>query len=71
MKSKFALILLAGGSGLRMGAPMPKQFIEIHGKPILFYTIEAFLKFKPDLNVFLALPQNHVEYWNKITNNWN
>ena len=70
MKSKFALILLAGGSGLRMGAPLPKQFIEVHGKPILFYTIEAFLKYKPDLHVFLALPQDHIEYWNNITANW-
>ncbi len=70
MTSKFALILLAGGSGLRMGANLPKQFIEIHNKPILFYTIEAFLNHKPDMDVYLALPENHIEYWETITENW-
>lgn len=70
MKSKFALILLAGGSGLRMGAELPKQFIEIHNKPLLFYTIEAFLNFNSDLDVFLALPKDHIEYWNTITQHW-
>lgn len=71
MTSKFALILLAGGSGLRMGVDIPKQFIEIHNKPILFYTVEAFLTFNPDLDVFVALPENQVEYWNSITEGWN
>jgi len=70
MKSKFALILLAGGSGLRMGADLPKQFIKIHNKPILFYTIETFLDYNPNLDVFLALPENHIDYWNNITKDW-
>ena len=70
MTSTFALILLAGGSGLRMGAKLPKQFIEVHGKPILFYTIEAFLMFKPDIDVYLALPEAHINYWNTITEDW-
>ena len=37
-------IILAGGSGVRMGAEIPKQFIEINGKPILAYTLERFEK---------------------------
>lgn len=36
------VILLAGGVGKRMGAEIPKQFIEVHGKPIIVYTIEKF-----------------------------
>ena len=35
-------IILAGGSGTRIGAKIPKQFIEILGKPILAYTLEIF-----------------------------
>ncbi|MBQ6179661.1 MAG: 2-C-methyl-D-erythritol 4-phosphate cytidylyltransferase, partial [Bacteroidales bacterium] len=35
-------IILAGGSGVRMGAEIPKQFIEVNGKPILVYTLEGF-----------------------------
>jgi 2-C-methyl-D-erythritol 4-phosphate cytidylyltransferase len=40
---KFAVIV-AGGTGSRMGNSVPKQFIEIGGKPLLLYTIDAFLK---------------------------
>ena len=35
-------IILAGGTGTRVGANIPKQFIEVHGKPILAYTLENF-----------------------------
>jgi len=35
-------IILAGGRGVRMGNPVPKQFIEVRGKPILAYTLEGF-----------------------------
>lgn len=35
------VIVLAGGSGLRMGEAKPKQFLEIDGKPILVYTLES------------------------------
>ena len=36
------VILLAGGVGKRMGAEIPKQFLEVEGKPIIVYTIEKF-----------------------------
>lgn len=35
-------IILAGGKGIRMGQEIPKQFIDIYGKPVLFYTLESF-----------------------------
>ena len=35
-------VILAGGVGARLGADKPKQFIEVLGKPVLFYTIEKF-----------------------------
>lgn len=37
-------IIIAGGSGNRMGQDIPKQFINVHDKPILFYTLEGFQK---------------------------
>ena len=36
------VILLAGGVGKRMGADLPKQFMEVEGKPIIVYTLERF-----------------------------
>ena len=41
--SNIALII-AGGSGTRMGQSIPKQFINIYDKPILVYTLESFQK---------------------------
>ena len=35
-------IIIAGGSGRRMGQDIPKQFIEVYGKPVLLYTLEGF-----------------------------
>lgn len=35
-------IILAGGSGTRMGSDIPKQFIDIYGKPLIIHTIESF-----------------------------
>lgn len=40
--SKNYAIILAGGIGSRVGAPVPKQFVEVLGKPVLVYTIEAY-----------------------------
>lgn len=37
-------VVLAGGSGTRLGSALPKQFLEVEGKPIIAYTIEAFQK---------------------------
>lgn len=38
------VILLAGGVGKRMGSNIPKQFLEVNGKPIIVYSIENFQK---------------------------
>lgn len=35
-------VILAGGSGQRLGAAIPKQFLKVNGKPIIVYTLEAF-----------------------------
>ena len=37
-------VIIAGGSGTRMGQDIPKQFINVYDKPILIYTLEGFQK---------------------------
>ena len=37
----YSLVLLNGGSGRRMGAPQPKQFLKVNGIPILVYSLVA------------------------------
>ncbi|SOE22824.1 2-C-methyl-D-erythritol 4-phosphate cytidylyltransferase [Spirosomataceae bacterium TFI 002] len=58
---KFA-ILVAGGSGSRMNAVIPKQFILLDNKPILVHTIERFLECKLE-QIVLALPEKDIAYW--------
>ncbi|MFA5329169.1 MAG: 2-C-methyl-D-erythritol 4-phosphate cytidylyltransferase [Prolixibacteraceae bacterium] len=59
---KFVLIV-AGGSGSRMGTDTPKQFLELCGKPLLMHTIQAFYDFNPDSEFILVLPKAQQEFW--------
>ena len=44
MEKRNVAIVIAGGSGKRMGLDIPKQFVNIKGKPVIIYTLEAFEK---------------------------
>lgn len=57
---KYAVIV-AGGSGLRMGADKPKQFLQLRGKPILYYTINQFFKSFTDIQILLVLPKDFLK----------
>ena len=63
MESKKYLLLTAGGSGSRMGTPVPKQFLEIGRKPILLRTMEKFVAAVPGIRVVTVLPLEHVQSW--------
>jgi 2-C-methyl-D-erythritol 4-phosphate cytidylyltransferase len=56
---KYAIIV-AGGSGSRMKANLPKQFLLLNGKPVLYYTLDTFLKSYADLQIILVLPEDHI-----------
>ncbi|MES2431469.1 MAG: 2-C-methyl-D-erythritol 4-phosphate cytidylyltransferase [Bacteroidota bacterium] len=53
-------VIVAGGSGIRMNTDLPKQFLLLKGKPVLYYTIDAFLKAYNDLKIILVLPEEHI-----------
>jgi len=59
-------VIVAGGSGKRMGSDIPKQFIEIKGRPVLMHTIEVFKRFDKNIRIVLALPQAQIEYWKDL-----
>lgn len=64
--------ILAGGIGSRMGnVPLPKQFLELDGKPIIIHTIEKFLLTKEFDKIFIATPQKWVLYTRDILNKFN
>ena len=57
------VIIVAGGSGLRMGTDLPKQFLELCGKPVLMHTLERFYEFDPQCQLILVLPLLQQELW--------
>jgi 2-C-methyl-D-erythritol 4-phosphate cytidylyltransferase len=60
------VIIVAGGSGKRMGTDIPKQFLLLKGKPILMHTIERFSKFDSEINIVVVLPEQQIDYWNSL-----
>jgi 2-C-methyl-D-erythritol 4-phosphate cytidylyltransferase len=52
---KYAIIV-AGGTGSRMGSSLPKQFMLLKDKPVLYYSIKTFLDAYDDLEIILVLP---------------
>lgn len=66
---KFAIIV-AGGTGTRMGANLPKQFMLLKGKPVIYYSIKAFLDSFDDLQVILVLPSEYISTGHEIVNGY-
>ena len=56
-------IILAGGKGKRMNSSISKQFIEIKGKPIIYYTIKKFNENKKIDNIVVVLSEDEIEYF--------
>lgn len=63
MQKTYYLIAVAGGSGTRMGAGIPKQFLEIREKAILQRTLEKFIDAWPGVKIITVLPQAHMQTW--------
>ena len=69
MKKK--VIVTASGSGSRTNTKTPKQFLIINKKPVLFYTIEQFYKYSPEIEIILTLNESYISYWNNLVNDYN
>ena len=67
--NKYAVIV-AGGTGSRMNSSIPKQFLLLNNKPVLFYTLDTFLKAYEDLKIILVLPEEHVASGQEIIDAW-
>ena len=63
MDRKIYAIIVAGGTGTRMNARLPKQFLELGGTPILMRSIEQFVRACPDVHLVVVLPKDHIAYW--------
>ena len=63
METIFYAVVVAGGSGTRMGGPTPKQFIELDGVPILRLSIEKIRAAWPEAKIVTVLPKTGMDYW--------
>jgi len=63
--SKIAIIV-AGGKGERMQADIPKQFIELQGRPVLMHTLEVFRRYDASVQLILVLPSVQFGFWSEL-----
>lgn len=71
MQLKEYAIIVAGGKGTRIKSKVPKQFLELNGRPVLLHTIDAFYRYSENITVILVLPQDDLEIWNDIVKKYN
>lgn len=65
-------VIFAGGSGVRMNnSAVPKQFLELYGKPIIVYTLEQFEK-HPEIDfIIVACIRTHLDYMRSLVDKYN
>ena len=61
-------IIVAGGSGVRMGKNLPKQYLEIGGRPILMHTLSRFHQYSSRLTLILVIPERDFLLWEGLCN---
>lgn len=57
-------VIVAGGSGQRMGGGMPKQFRSLCGRPVLWWSMKAFHNENPSTRLIIVLPEEFISLWN-------
>ncbi|MFI3306347.1 MAG: 2-C-methyl-D-erythritol 4-phosphate cytidylyltransferase [Rikenellaceae bacterium] len=64
---KVAIVIVAGGSGRRVGGVIPKQFQFLGQKPLLAHTINRFAKALPLSHIVVVVAEDRVEYWRNLS----
>jgi 2-C-methyl-D-erythritol 4-phosphate cytidylyltransferase len=71
LKSPAYAIIVAGGSGTRMGSLIPKQFLSLNGLSVLMHTLLAFYNSASKPQLILALHADFHDYWKQLCNTHN
>ena len=71
MSLKEYALIVAGGKGTRIKSTLPKQFIELNGKPIVLHTVEAFYRYSKKVTVILVLPEGDFTLWDTLCRKFN
>lgn len=60
------VIIVAGGSGTRMGTDIPKQFLLLNGQPVIMCAVRAFRRCQYSPQIVVVLPENLHSYWSAL-----
>jgi 2-C-methyl-D-erythritol 4-phosphate cytidylyltransferase len=63
-------IIFAGGSGVRMGAGLPKQFLEINGKPIIVHTVQLFQRHDRIDKIYISVLEDYIPYMEELVDEY-
>lgn len=63
-------IIFAGGSGVRMGTGIPKQFLEINGVPIIIHTLQLFQYHEEIDKIYLAVLEEYIDYMESLVDDY-
>lgn len=66
MALKRYAVIVAGGSGTRMGGSIAKQFMMLADKPILLRTVETFLSLSPSVELIIVVPAALRDHWKEL-----
>ena len=64
--AKQAVIFVAGGTGTRMGSPLPKQFLTLNNTPILIHTLRNFYSFNRNFEMVVVMHHDYISFWKDL-----
>ena len=64
-------LIFAGGTGSRMGGPVPKQFLEVDNKPIIIHTVEVFNNTEAIDGIVIVCVKEYIDYCRKLAEKFN
>lgn len=67
MHQNKAVIVVAGGSGQRMGGELPKQFMPLNQIPILVHTLNAFTEAVPGAQLVVVMHADYIQFWKEMS----
>ena len=69
-KINIGVVIVAGGSGTRIGGSTPKQFMIVGGEPLLVRAINTFSEALPAAEIVVVLPENYINFWKNLPSTW-
>ena len=63
-------IIFAGGSGVRMGSGIPKQFLEINGKPVIIHTLQLFQYHDEIDKIYISVLEDYIGYMKELADEY-